>query len=143
MNHGHELVESADACALPDGLRACAAESVGGMTAIPSAASSANADEHEPVAQTLTGHSADAEIEGGVATLSPPHGVAWKGTCVHMRLTAAAPTTATFRLRTLATRITQFVFACPACIAIFSLVSSVQPKTTATDQEHLNVNWTS
>ena len=63
MNHGHELVESADACAFPDGLRACAAESVGGMTAISSAASSANADEHDPAAQTLTGHSADAEFE--------------------------------------------------------------------------------
>jgi hypothetical protein len=53
MNHGHELVESADACALPDGLRACAAESVGGMTAISSAASSANADEHEPAASAV------------------------------------------------------------------------------------------
>ena len=51
MNHGHDLVESADACALPDGLRACAAESVGGMTAISSAASSANADEHDPAAK--------------------------------------------------------------------------------------------
>ena len=54
MSHGHELVESADACALPDGLRACAAEFVGGMTAISSATSSANADEHDPAAQTLT-----------------------------------------------------------------------------------------
>ena len=53
MSHGHELVESADACALPDGLRACAAESVGGMTAISSAASSANADEHEPAASAV------------------------------------------------------------------------------------------
>ena len=70
MSHGHELVESADACALPDGLRACAAEFVGGMTAISSAASSANADEHDPAAQTLTSHSA-AEFEGGVTALSP------------------------------------------------------------------------
>ena len=53
MSHGHELVESADACALPDGLRACAAESVGGMMAISSAASSANADEHEPAASAV------------------------------------------------------------------------------------------
>ena len=41
------------------------------MTAISSAASSANADEHDPAAQTLTGHSADAEFEGGVTALSP------------------------------------------------------------------------
>ena len=53
MSHEHELVESADACALPDGLRACAAESVGGMMAISSAASSANADEHEPAASAV------------------------------------------------------------------------------------------
>ena len=53
MNHGHELVESADACALPDKMRACAAESVGGMTAISSAASSANADKHEPAASAV------------------------------------------------------------------------------------------
>ena len=52
-----------DPCALP--------EFVGGMTAISSAASSANADKHDPAAQTLTGQSGDAEFEGGVAALSP------------------------------------------------------------------------
>ena len=39
------------------------------MTAISSTASSANADEHDPAAQTLTSHSADAEFEGGVTAL--------------------------------------------------------------------------
>ena len=80
MSHGHELVESADPCALPDGLRACAAEFVGGMTATSSAASSANADEHDPAAQTLT---ESARVSASVcaitaaapriASMPPPH----------------------------------------------------------------------
>ena len=142
MSHGHELVESADACALPDGLRACAAEFVCGMTAISSTASSANADEHDPGAKTLTSHSA-AEFEGGVTALSPAARRGMEGYVRPYEPDCCPPTTATFRLRTLATRITQFVFACPVCIAIFSLVSSVQPTTTRTDQEHLHVIWTS